>query len=469
VLSFSVITCTSAITEKESGALIEAIKTEDINKIRAVVEQIPDLGVFTLKNLISDSIADEKTAEGMLFDLNIDYHDQGLLQKQIIKFLEKERDQATNAEDRKNRNEVIDDFLKSKGECSGLGVLWSYGKRIAEDALISKTTKPMDDIVFFNKVFRMLILWDGIVEFGKQDKADIERFIANLVLYQKPAFLIFNEGEMQLHLSLVLEDTKRGRPMEVFKENIICDKEMLRVRLNKIIKPKTLIFIGATKRPHGHLMSIYQGADNNILFYDPNSKQGELLIKNYEQLIEALWKASDPANFIHVFGGMDPVDWVLRNLSITVFRFKEDPIYKYPTDQEFNVTAEELLVLFKDKPLLVAISLRNELVKLLFDHLSIKEMMKLFKNDATSPDIKRILVQSVFLPTYLARAKKESPSLARYLLTDQKNILDELLQKDLVNQANLEYLESRAKMSTHDGVSILHELTFSLQSLANRR
>lgn len=453
--------------DKES-ILIEAIKKKNISELRALIEQSQDSLKMKshLQYLIPDYIKDKGIVKEMLFDLDIEYHDQTTLQTKIIQYLEKEIEKSTNAEDRKNRDEVIGYFRQSAGECNGLSVLWAYGRRVAEDALTNPTNKPKDDIDFFNMVQRMLILWNAIQEFSREQKADIERFISNVVFYQKPAHEIFQEGGMQLDLSLVLEDTKRGRPIESFSKNIVCSKEMLHARLDKIIKPKTLIFIGATKDFKGHLMSIYQNSDNEIYFYDPNSQQGELLIKNYEQLIDALWEASDPSKFSKGLG-MDPVDWSLRNVFIKIYRFAGDPIYKYPTEQEFRMSKKEFLYIFKKSKFLKTIAFRDQPVIMFIKQLDADQVVQLLQEENTPEAIKTILVRGQFSKIRGTYNEPISPLVARYLLANYKDLLDELLKTNVLTSKALYNLTQQAKQSTKADIFALQRLSVALESLAN--
>lgn len=373
------------------SSLFKAIKNKDISFIQAVGSKIAsDLDKDSkrlLEDTIFENISDQKITTQMLFDLGISGHQQSILASHIIEYLKKEQAIATTPLEYKNRTEVIDYFTRSKGECSGLAVLWSYAKRLTDE---SATQQERDDLTFFATTYRTLITWDKVRNFTSQEKAAIERFIGNLILFQKPAFEIFSDGNMQLDLSVVLEDTKRGRPMEVFNHHSILSKSMLKNRLMLLLKPKTLFFIGVTKKTNGHLIALYQTKSGVLYLYDPNSPHGEIVIKNIDELTDALWQATDPSQFMPGFGGFDPVDGLLRHITIKIFKFPHDPVYSYPTSEQYTPAIKEFLDIFHKTPWLTNLAFKNYLVTQLIEELTEAQAREILASNVAL-DLKNIL------------------------------------------------------------------------------
>jgi hypothetical protein len=319
------------------------------------------------------------------------------LQQKIVLFLERELKKCTHEEEKKNRQEAIDYFKNSRGECVGLSTLWCYARRLEDEK--NKTQKAKDDLAFFNTCHRKLLSWDEKSEFNGEEIADLERFIGNVRTFQIPSFLMFKQSKkLQLDLSITLDDTKRGQPLVCFeKDNFMCSKKMLDTRLKEIIQPQTLIFLGATKNGSGHQMALYKNKeDGKVYFYNPNARHGwanvqygEKEIENLEELIDAFWEGSDPSSFL-LFGGFDPVDRALRNVTIEVYRFSEDQQYDYPKENNFNLTAEEVLTVFKDFPFIPKFASRKE-VQSFIKSLDKHQALELIKREEVSLELKKDL------------------------------------------------------------------------------
>ncbi len=326
------------------ASLEKAIENNDTPAVLALLQSCPpkldqesksalDLLLFAHQKLIPYEIL-----RAYLFDNKIALHDQDFIMKKIVKYLEKELEGAVSEEDRKNRQEIIEYFKRSYGECTGLSSLWSYGKRIEGEPLSSADAKK-DDILFFNTMMRTLAIWDGESELTKLQKDDIEHFVSNVILFQSSlgAFLD-GSGPRQANLAIYLEDTKRGSPVKIFRESFWVNQLMLVSRLKRVVKPKTMILIGADSLGLGkHTMAVYQDTPNSPLcFYNSNDIEGETEAESFEELAALIWKGSSLNS-----PRASHKDYLVRSMFFAIFQFSDGPFYEYPTQKDLEWTEAE--------------------------------------------------------------------------------------------------------------------------------
>lgn len=278
---------------------------------------------------------------------------QGHLQRQMVKYLKKEEALAKNQEDKESRQKVTQEVENSKGFCAGLVTLWSYGK-VIEGEEKSKEGVIRDDARQFKKIIQKLSQWNGVDDFSPQDKKEIESLISNVLMYQQTTARLFKAAKMftQLELDVSLYDTKRGFPQKVFDQEAIVTRESLEKHLEKIIRPNTIILLGVRREGlGGHVVAAYQNPrTKKLYFYDPNEYYGEVEVETIKELTEKYWRSTESGSFFSGFGGIDPLEWILRRTSITVFQFPSfgQISYDYPSEKEFELSDTEVKDLFKE-------------------------------------------------------------------------------------------------------------------------
>lgn len=420
-------------------------KEKSLAEIKEIVEKMALMNPSTETSvyyLIYSNILDHTIRRKLLYDIKLEYnHDQAILIKKINEFLknqlkkillslnEGEQKKYKESEDYKNRMRVLESLASVKeeanGECVGLSTLWAYGKRISNEPE-AENQKERDDIAFFYKNWKRLLLWDEKQEITTEENADIERFIANVRHYQirfgGMAWAENTSGD-QLDLSYSLSDTKRGSPVKSFDQKITCDQAILESRLAMVVKPKSMIFLGCgTRHESGHMMSIYQDADNRIYFYDSNHPGGEILVEDLKHLAKLIWQQTHPENFES--SGIDPLeDYLRKDLWIEIFRFKEDPEYQYPTAQTFKPSVEEFLILSNKIPNFTFLAFKYQ-IKALMDSLDEFQIIEILGHAKVDAELKMSLVENAVLDR-----KDKTPILARYILQHHNDLFDKILAR----------------------------------------
>lgn len=422
---------------------------QTIDKLKNIIQTLKPLDINTEMQIYDDIhslVPHPPLRQQLIRKLGLDFnHDQEHLQEKMKEFLKNEINLILNtlpeedqkhykeSEDYKNRMEVIGKLESEKheagGECVGLSTLWAYGKRISDEKEKEKgnetlNKKAKDDIHFFNRTWKRLLLWNKKQELNQGEQRDFERFIANVRHYQNRFFSIAYQEDVsidQLDLSHSLHDTKRGFPINCFDKSIPCDQRILLNRLESIVKPRTMIFFSCQGRgDSGHTMGLYQDSQNNIYFYDPNMGEGEVPIKDLHHLTQLLWDRSNPKLF-EKKPGIDPLDDHLRkDLRMQVYRFPEDPAYNYPTDSTFKISTKEFLEMAKAIPWFSMYRHRPQ-VYALFNTLTEFQIIDVLQDKKVENNLKSALVE------YAIRSTREkTPILTRYILQNQKDIINKI-------------------------------------------
>lgn len=264
---------------------------------------------------------------------------------QIILYLTQELNNSEHDLERINRQVIIDYFTKSRGHCLGFAVLWVNAKRIT-DEIKTEEYKNKDDIDFFNSAYQLLLNFNADTLLGDQEKKEIERFISHVLFYQqqllrektyKDAFPHL-QGP-QLGLSLV-ENTKKGKPTLRYELNsILTTKDRLVPLFEKLIYPGNMIVVAGGS----HAIAIYKSRqDSSLYFYDARSCL-EVKLESITEVVEYTWKSTDPSFDRWWRGAGDPLDRLLRDLTIEIYDFQPVPMYDYPSIQAFNLSNEEII------------------------------------------------------------------------------------------------------------------------------
>jgi hypothetical protein len=322
------------------------------------------------------------------------------LKKKIVAFLDKDLSKCKDTENLKNRREVIEYFKESCGECTGLSTLWAYGRRLEDSD--TKSQKIKDDLAFFNHCHQLLLSWDEISEFSEKQVLDLHRFIGNIRGFQLPSFWIFYESKkIQLDLSLTLEDTIRGAPSLCFeKVDFLCSKQMLTSKFKEIIHPQTMIFLGFKLNLKAHMMAVYKNKDNETLYlYNSNAKHdqkkiffGEKKLASLEELTEEFWQQTDSEHFSEGFQMLNPLDNQLKSVSFFVYKFSEDPLAFYPSNESFNLKALELIDFFREFPWSLSLAKNNVKLKSFINSLTDKEVFNILKIKKLNLNFKKDLI-----------------------------------------------------------------------------
>ena len=372
----------------------------------------------------TSTIASAQSAS-MLFPAAKDIEQQqGVLRDKIIKYLKTDCDSA-------ERQRVIEYFEKIKGICLPLSVLWAYAKRMDEEP---KNGSQNDDSAWFNLMKRTLVQWDEQTILDQPLKSEINRFISRINSIP-PYSVSFLEDK--------LVDAK-GEKLNCIINNeiIICNKAVLKTRLEKIIESKSLIFFGANE----HAVTVYKSAlTGEIVFYDSNSN-GEILCHTMDELVDHLWEAVDRTNFLaNLFGGFDPLDWSIKNFFIKSLRFKNDQSTAIKAG-ELKLKGHELRQIFSDIPLLSRFTVGRKVIGELINQIGDAEIIELLK---TSDRTLRETIVRQLLPGL----EQNTNALKSYIALNCQDVLTKLnptaeqLQQlhDVAKQNLISFLSDRTE------------------------
>ena len=301
----------------------------------------------------------------------------------------------------KNRQEVINLFKASEGECAGLSMLWAYGRRISEEPL-KDSTKERDDNRAFEEAQHLLGTWNEKTTYTKDEKLKIDRFISQIFTFQSP-HLVYSANDLNLHtrqnqFDLApqhFQDTLGRTLQNDIIETLIGDSKMLASRLEKLIQPKRMFFLSS----HGHSMAIYKSAKNGQLyFYDPN--RGETrpadvkgLVSDFQLNMHAL--ASAERGFSH----LDRITGNIARVRVQSFKFsdekdsEENKTARKLSSDELALSYKELLEILKNSPKIL--ERRNEpSVKGLFSSLSKEQLIHALEKPPLDSRLKEALEEA---------------------------------------------------------------------------
>jgi len=305
---------------------------------------------------------------------------------------------AKESEEDKNRRKVINYFENSQGECNGLSVLWAYGRKLEESVITSnKTADGIDGISFFNDTIELLLARE-LGSLSPNEKKDIDHLISNIVFYQQEMDGI-KLGGKQESLTHRFEDSKKDRKLDnTFNETIVLGQEQLLDRLNKIVKPQTMIFVSADMQDYennsGHIVSIYQNANGQISLYDSNV--GEYTFGTIAELAEQLWISTA---FIGRSTQMFMVQRHCRELQMQVFNFSDEKnkaVHMYPTREQFSLSKDEFLTILNNNiKVFNNYAENNSVFRNLFLKLGNKVVVELLNDENVDKELKDLMLRVI--------------------------------------------------------------------------
>lgn len=336
---------------------------------------------------------------------------------------------AEYEQERIHRQQAIDLFTESKGECAGYSILWSYCKRLSEQPKKDETV-VRDDMDWFLSMQALLLNWDGETPFNEVESFEIERFIQLIMQYQR---MDINLGKMtgdldaelfsnnidQSHITEILEDDKAQSPvMQLKTKQVFFTKEMLLKRLEDIIKPASMILLTI---PY-HMMAIYKNAsDGRIFFYDLNrNMQDGQEVADTETLCDRIWSSSDPMDFEGAnFETISAASRQTREVGFSVYNLDGDPVHQYDATDAFEPSYDEIVTALNSDIDFFNPHVQHGLVQ----QLTQAQQFRLLKDEGVSATTKSKLVEKI-----LNNIDSMSPVIVKYIFRAHKEIIDDIQQ-----------------------------------------
>lgn len=366
------------------------------------------------------------------------------IQTKISQYLEKELELTSDQRERENRQKVLNYLEESKGECSGLATMWAYSKMTAKDGE-----------TFFNKTNKLLLAWDGQQTLSAEDKKDVDQFIANAIFYQGGLPEIHNRSFSKNSIGLLqLEPDSEGREFQhsYNTESAFLSKDLLQDRLAKIIKPATMTFLSFTTEDDGfggHRVAIFQDPQDNKFYYYNSADGEELGCNTIDDLAEQVWRDTKRSNFKDSSGWQSlnisdfKIDSMLREVSMDVVQFVGDAKYEYPKPSEFPPSATENKIFLESKGSQILELSNNEVIKRYFLSLDKDSQVELMQNQSENREIfAEILIKNLLHPD----KHVIDPSIAKYLLNEQSDVLQSLVDKGSIKMKDLDLLKDEKKL-----------------------
>lgn len=371
-----------------------------------------------------------------------------LLQPKIIEYLKhklkivkssksssaSDREKAINDKEIKNLEEAIYFFEveQEKGLCVGMSVHWAYSTLLSEK---SATTKPRDDLIYFNNMIIKISKWneEQASLIPKEEDAEIERFISMIRLFHVASWEVFGGFGGQLDLVKVVEITGGQVPKKDVEEFMYCDQAMLAEKIKLLLATGQTNFVLA----NGHAVAFYLKKDGKIYFFDLNT--GEQEVKDYEELAKIIWgslkRRSDGLS-----DGIFPFDhYGIRKFMFRSFLSSEADIKK-TEEKNFSMSAQELLRVLKEKPIILGRFGERGAVSEFINQLSDKQLIialdKMLLDKKEFSEKLKIIVEAIF-----EKIDYKTDLLCLHLLK---------LPKGLLTQKQVGYLKSRLFSSFKD-------------------
>ena len=244
----------------------------------------------------------------------------------------------------------------------------------------------------------------------------------------------------QSNLSLVMDDTKRGLPKESLRSNFgDITKKMIENRLIDIVKPQSMIFLSTqTVENNAHVVSIYQNAsDNKIYYYDINNLP-ETEVKDISELTKKVWESIDPSSF-RTRGQFYPIELTLRNVSVDVLRFQSDPACTYEVAANEKISNIELVDFVKNNK---AFPLLDAEKGGLIDSIEPAQLYQLLKDESIDEKAKKRLITST-----IKNLKKLNPFNAHLIISKHSQLLSDLRGKGVITESDFDNVSSMTKGS----------------------
>lgn len=141
--------------------------------------------------------------------------------------------------------------IDTKGMCNGLSSLWAYGMYLSDQP--NPEGKDRDDHHFF-KTAQQLLLTKTVSEYALAERSIVDRFIQHIIFFQDwikeertKRWLEDHHSDIQLpkqlELDQTLEDTRGRKAVELMDVKLVCTKEILQKRLNRLTRvPGNMVF-----------------------------------------------------------------------------------------------------------------------------------------------------------------------------------------------------------------------------------
>ncbi len=323
------------------------------------------------------------------------------------------------------------------GLCLGLCRVWAYAKRI-DDIPQNTDTKPRDDSRFFKSACRLLALWDEKSHFSKDDTALLDHFINLVIFFQEQNGETLSQSlGFDQDFELVFDQDTQGRKVALTDDcTLFGTQEILYEQLQDLLKPQHLFFIqliSPDNNPIDHIVSCYQSFENGpIFYYDPNSKEGEYHTKNLRECIKKIWETTG-GNY-NFFGAPSlrliivksytlslhnqtntPVNHEVKTPNLTNFFSAFNKINQDPTETHLGNTVQNwfLWTIQEESFLLEALKLSPE-------NSACKEALILYCFNNKTCD--------------WSQWWSTMPTVAHYLYTHEKDMLNTLLHSGSISQ-----------------------------------
>lgn len=326
----------------------------------------------------------------------------------IAKLDQKRKDSYLKSNEAKTRLALIKMFKTSKGICSGISLLWVYAKLIADDPSTDKSQET-DDIHCFNRMLKLLNDWDGVKPFTHAECNDLNRFISNIIHYQREDITLDFENHwilgflrvFQDHVSVLLEDTKRGSPQEIYRLNpCAATRTMLKGQLNKVMQPGVMIFINL--HIHGtedyHRVAVYQSLQDKSIYYFDINNDGkpsgyEVEVKDLDELTYQIFDSASPLRFnIMARQRLDPLASATATIGIQKFQFSSDNTLLI--DESMGISDDEFTSLLSSYPEQFKPP-AGRLAKQIINCLTSQQLLRLLKSNDTSNELKTLLLNAI--------------------------------------------------------------------------
>ncbi len=367
------------------------------------------------------------------FDSNKNFHQQAILIYKVQKYLFQQwgRTEYYCTQEQKATLDII-----RQGMCLGLCRLWAYAKKI--DDIPATNNKPRDDSAFFNHARRLLTLWDERSAFSKAEKVIVDRFINLIFFFQEQTGAIIPEstGFDQNFERIFDKDTKGRQVVAINNCMLFGSQHIIKEQIQTLIKPQHFFFIflmSPDGNPVHHAVAFYQSVKNGpISYYDPNSESGEYTVNTLHEFVKKLWKTTEQHNF---FGAPSMRLIMVKSYALTSSTTKNLPVntaVKTPTTHNFLAAFDSINHNYKET--CSGSTVQDWLLSTIKDEKNLLEAIQLSPSHSSC---KKALILHCFKNTYHSWThwwSTKMPTLARYLYTHEKNILNTLLYSGSIPQ-----------------------------------
>lgn len=358
------------------------------------------------------------------------------IQTKIKQYLKKELAVVTDPRERENRQEVIDYLEESKGECSGLSVMWAYGRM----------TAPSEAATSFNQTNKLLLDWDGERNFSGKEKEDVERFVEDVIFHQRGQMMFLKDSVDLLQLSPDAEGREFQRSYKT--DRAFLSKDLLQDRLEKIIQPNAMILLSASVDEDGHRVAVSKSPDGKIYYYDSNNKE-EMSFNSVSDLTDRVWEDTKRGKLkkTDVHGSINvtdfKIDQMFRELNVDVVQFVGA---QYSKPSQFLPSAVENEYFLQSRGKAIAGLMNEDVMQRHFLSLDAESQINLINGASENKEIFVRLLVNDLLNVNHRNQHVTDPAIADYLVKDQSEVIQSLIAKNLVPKEAPELLGDKPKL-----------------------